>query len=205
MKMRNEQVSRDSMDDDEDAAILNNRYATDETPLLGRDSPEEPRSLYRQNVLILIAVFIFTAELAAGVYVAPSSAVMENIICRSHYPDVSPNIMAGDPRCKEHEIQGTLAMIRGWANTFECIPGIIATVPYGILSDKWGRKPVFVLSMFGIVLAQGWVMTVMYFPNVFPLWAIWFGSAFQFIGGSSSVVSAMLYTMGADVTPANER
>ncbi|OIW31379.1 MFS general substrate transporter [Coniochaeta ligniaria NRRL 30616] len=130
---------------------------------------------------------------------------MENIICRNYYPEVSDNVMAGDPRCKRDDVQGTLATIRGWAYTFDCIPGILGAVPYGIMSDKWGRKPVFVLAISGLVLSFAWINMVLYFSDIFPLWTIWFGSAFQLIGGSSSVMTAMMYTMAADVTPAAER
>lgn len=159
--MRDEVLSRDSSDDDDSSSeILRNRYATAETPLLGRDSPEEPRDLYRQNVIILMFAFIFLIGLGAGLLFAPSSAIMENIICRSRYPDVTPNVMAGDPRCKEPAVQGTLATIRGWATTLDCIPGILGAVPYGIMSDKWGRKPVLVLSLLGLVLAVGWSFVV---------------------------------------------
>lgn len=49
------------------------------------------------------------------------------------------------------------------------------------------------------------MLVPVYFSNIFPVWTIWFGSAFQLIGGSSSVMTAMLYTMGADVTPVADR
>lgn len=161
--MRDEVSGRDrsgSSDDDDDSHVFRNRYATAETPLLGRDAPDEPRNLYRQNLTILIFAFVFIGNMAYGVCLAPTTALMENIICRSHYPDVTADIMAGDPRCKEEAIQGSLAAIRGWATTFDCIPGILGAVPYGIMSDKWGRKPVFVLGVFGTVLAFGWIFLV---------------------------------------------
>lgn len=151
-------MSRDSTDEDDPG--FGNRYATAETPLLNRDSPEEPRSLYRQNVIILMFAFLFIAELGGGLWLAPSSAIMENIICRSYYPEVSRDVMAADPRCKRDDVQGALATIRGWAYTFDCIPGILGAVPYGIMSDKWGRKPVFVLGIFGLVLSCAWVLMV---------------------------------------------
>jgi hypothetical protein len=63
-------------------------------------------------------------------------------------------ILADDPACKGADVQGYLAMLRGWANTFESIPGIVGAVPYGILSDRWGRRPVMGLAVLGIVLSM---------------------------------------------------
>jgi MFS family permease len=133
------------------------------------------------------------------------SAIMENIVCRRNYDDVSDNIFANDPRCKNPDVQGTLAMLRGWSYTFDCIPGMLGALPYGILSDKWGRKPVLVLSILGTVMSTIWIYVVLYFSNTFPLWTFWFGSAFQLIGGSPMVSVAMIYTMAADVVPVKER
>jgi hypothetical protein len=62
-------------------------------------------------------------------------------------------VLSDDPICKSPDVQGYLAMLRGWSNTFECIPGIVGAVPYGILSDRWGRRPVLGLAVFGIVLS----------------------------------------------------
>lgn len=45
----------------------------------------------------------------------------------------------------------------------------------------------------------------MWLSNILPLWTIWLGSLFLFIGGSISVAVAMLYTMVADVVPVAER
>lgn len=154
--------SSSSEEDDSIPAIpSSSRYATEETsPLLGRDSPSDPRDLYRQNVIILIIVFIFLIELGQGMLVAPSSALMENIICKEYHPEVSDNFWANDPVCKQPDVQGTLALIRGWMMTFDCIPGILGSVPYGIMSDKVGRKPVLILGIGGYWLSFIWIVVV---------------------------------------------
>ncbi|KAH6854815.1 major facilitator superfamily domain-containing protein [Chaetomium sp. MPI-CAGE-AT-0009] len=138
-------------------------------------------------------------------------------------------VLVDDPACKRPDVQGYLAMLRGWANTFEALPGIIGAVPYGIMSDRWGRRPVLALGMVGCVasvaftylvceflffgrgvvgLRIGCLLTerwVVYFSNFVPLWVTWFSSAFQLIGGGTSIVVAMIYTMLADVVPSEER
>lgn len=60
-------------------------------------------------------------------------------------------VLVDDPACKQPDVQGYLAMLRGWQNTFESIVGLLLTVPFGILSDRWGRRGVMALSMAGIV------------------------------------------------------
>lgn len=40
------------------------------------------------------------------------------------------------------------------------LSGLVLTVPFGWLADKWGRKPVLVLGLLGQVLAYLWVLIV---------------------------------------------
>ncbi|KAK4119330.1 MFS general substrate transporter [Parathielavia appendiculata] len=189
-----------------------------------------PVALLRPRVIIISLVLIFLIELGIGMIIPPLNAVMESIICRRMHPEVfsppplvpelpSANvtmvgkirhfagglILADDPACKGPDVQGYLAMLRGWANTFESIPGIVGAVPYGILSDRWGRRPLMGLSLAGIVLSYVFTYAVLYFSDVVPLWVTWFSAAFQLIGGGGAIVIAMFYTTIADVVPSDER
>ncbi|KAL2175553.1 major facilitator superfamily domain-containing protein [Thermothelomyces heterothallicus CBS 202.75] len=114
-------------------------------------------------------------------------------------------ILVDDPTCKHPDVQGYLAMLRGWQNTFECFPGLVGAVPYGILSDRWGRRPVLGLGLAGIGASVAFTYIIFYFSDVVPLWTTWFSAAFQLIGGGGSIVVAMLYTAVADVVPPAER
>ncbi|AEO54581.1 hypothetical protein MYCTH_2297289 [Thermothelomyces thermophilus ATCC 42464] len=114
-------------------------------------------------------------------------------------------ILVDDPTCKHPDVQGYLAMLRGWQNTFECFPGLMGAVPYGILSDRWGRRPVLGLGLAGISASVAFTYIIFYFSDVVPLWTTWFSAAFQLIGGGGSIVVAMLYTAVADVVPPAER
>lgn len=153
--------------DDEDplnpATAIGSDHITPETPLLGLPADQKHPGVshqFRQNVLILIWVYIFVLVMSITLLTAPSTAIMENIICRSYYPDATTDIMIADARCKEAKVQGYLAMIRGWASTFECIPGILGAVPFGIMSDKAGRKPVLFLATLGLTLWVLWSILV---------------------------------------------
>jgi hypothetical protein len=136
--------------------------ASAETPLLGTPDQRSGKltDLYRQKIQLLIYAYIFIIILGNSLLVPPMNAIMENIICRNAYPEVSHNLMDGDPRCKDPKVQGTLAMIMGWGATFECIPGILGAVPFGIMSDKLGRRPVLFLSTLGLTLYVIWTCIV---------------------------------------------
>ncbi|KAK4156780.1 major facilitator superfamily domain-containing protein [Chaetomidium leptoderma] len=114
-------------------------------------------------------------------------------------------VLVDDPACKQPDVQGYLAMLRGWGMTFDCLPGIVGAVPYGILSDRWGRRPVLGLGVVGLVGSLGFNLLVFYFSDVVPLWATWLSSGFQLIGGGGTIVVAMFYTAVADVVPSAER
>ncbi len=131
------------------------------------------RALLRPRVILLSLVLIFLLELSIGVSLPPMNAIMESIICRQLHPDVfSPPapaqrrfaggglVLTDDPVCKSPDVQGYLAVLRGWQATFDCVPGIVGAVPYGVLSDRWGRRPLLGLSLGGIVASIVWVYGV---------------------------------------------
>ncbi|KAK4186417.1 major facilitator superfamily domain-containing protein [Podospora australis] len=181
---------------------------------------EGQRALIRPAVIALVFVVMFLVELGVGMSIPPMNAIMEAIICRQMHPDAfdtSPTtgttlqycagglILSDDPVCKSPDVQGYLAMLKGWTSTFECIPGILMAVPYGILSDRRGRRPVLGFTVVGMVLSQVFTFAVFYFSNIVPLWWIWLSAVFQFIGGGGNVFVAILYTLLADVVQVDQR
>ncbi|KAL1894895.1 hypothetical protein Sste5346_005582 [Sporothrix stenoceras] len=163
-----------------------------------------------EQVILVNFISIFIVELALGTANPAISSMIETIVCRQRYGDTLLISHGGsgsaiDPRCKLPDIQGRLSQLLGWQTAFECIPNILFSLPYGILADNLGRKPVMLLAWTGLGLQLGWYLTVFYFRNVFPLWALWFTALFGSVGSFESVGPAMVFTALADVTPQAER
>lgn len=94
-----------------------------------------------------------------------------------------------------------------------------------MLSDSWGRHRVLSLALFGMVLALSYVLAVgkqlvdlrgyghfsnsilwiVYFQNIFSFRLVLIYPLFCFVGGGAGVISAMWYTVIADIMPINAR
>ncbi|KAM3486724.1 hypothetical protein MY8738_000218 [Beauveria namnaoensis] len=199
----------DEVDDDDD----DGQYA-EESPLLripGQTWPSDEESssgAYSRpggslptvfKVTVAVSVIILISDVVASVPMTPRLVIFEDIICRNYYDAWGGN---GDSRlgdCKVEPVQAELAVINGWKETFDTIPGVLVSIPYGALANHIGRTNVLVLALFGSLLSECWLALVCWLPQKLPLRALWFSGVFQLIGGGGATVMAMCFTMIADM------
>lgn len=154
------------------------------TPLLpklptGSDHSTTDRNalLTRQTIAIRVSVIVILSVLLVeiGDYMlqAPLARTLEDILCRDYYSSAplsgfseAPRLSIPESHCKNDVIQGKLAMLRGWDGTLACIPGLIMSVPFGVLADKIGRKAVLFMSLIGIGLGLVWVQVICKFLDL---------------------------------------
>lgn len=106
---------------------------TDEqTPLLSTQEneagmPSPLSASMRNRAIVLCYAFIIFIEVGAYLQISPLNAVVEQRICRKYYPDIHIDSgfasSAQDARCKNAQVQGELAMLRGWQSMFDFVPG----------------------------------------------------------------------------------
>ncbi|RGP68384.1 hypothetical protein FLONG3_8157 [Fusarium longipes] len=184
------------------------QLATEQSPLLPDTSPrqDEPSKALRRRVLCMCMLALLMVEVSQFIMNPPIKKIIEDIICRQHYPDHAiKSYWIEDHRCKDSPVQKTLAMVQGWAQAFEMGVPILTQFPYGIVADKYGRRLVLFLAMLGCCLSTCWLLMVLLFPDVFSIWAILGDSVFFLIGGGGQMAVAMVYTIVADVVPVEER
>lgn len=99
-------------------------------PLLtDNDSAEATCAWSSKRLLILVAcgILVLTVDFGFFLSQAPQTAVFEQIICRNYglsshgYANVTAD--AVDP-CKSELVQGELALVGGYKDTFETLPSM---------------------------------------------------------------------------------
>jgi hypothetical protein len=78
------------------------------------------------RVVTAISLLVFALEVSSAIADAPQTQILEGIVCEKHYATSSWNNGISDERCKIEAIQTEVAMLIGWKNTFEMLPGAYA-------------------------------------------------------------------------------
>ncbi|WZH40643.1 major facilitator superfamily domain-containing protein [Fusarium acuminatum] len=95
---------------------------TEESPLLRNDTPsaDEPSKAFRRRALGMCMLALLMVEVSQFIMNPPTKKIIEDIICRQHYPDHDIRVYwLEDSRCKDSPVQKTLAMVQGWSQAFE--------------------------------------------------------------------------------------
>lgn len=118
-------------------------------------------------LLLVVLCILMIAVIDMGAFLAdpPKTRIFEANICLSYYREHDASAIGDDgsvpeQRCKIDAVQQKLAMIFGWQDTFDALPGIMLAVPFGTLADRVGRKWIFAASLLGLQLSYGWVLLI---------------------------------------------
>ncbi|THW18569.1 MFS general substrate transporter [Aureobasidium pullulans] len=181
--------------------------AREDEPLLDPNA----RSYRTRSVIILVALVIVITSVAGGLIGLPFVRLIEDAICQEHY--ASRPVEGGlfitsdvdEAHCKVDAVQSRLAYVLAIQEMLDAIAGFTFALPYGLFADRIGRTKVLALSFLGIWLAGCWAGLVVWQRNIFPIWTIWFSTAFQAIGGGPGIPMTMIYTIITDVQVEAER
>ncbi|KAJ5794581.1 MFS transporter [Penicillium paradoxum] len=164
----------------------------------------------RFSVFVLCILFLTTGDFGISLVTIPQTRLYESIACYQYYESQDPSRIGPDGSvperlCKIAPVQGEVAFIRGYEALFTAIPGVALAIPYGLLADRWGRKPVVLMSIIGILLSMAFTLAVCGLQKIFPLRLVWLAPIFTVLGGGVPVLFSMILTMIADIMPENDR
>jgi len=171
-------------------------------------------SFFRSEAFVFTILIVAILALSTGDQLqAPAQTrIIESIYCRSYYAEHDPSLIGSDGGdgvaevyCKNHVIQGQVAMLRGWQITIEAFVMLLVSVPWGYAADVYGRKPVVVILVFGLFLRAAWIQVVCWFWKTIPIKAVWAAAGFTLLGGGDAVTIAIVFTIISDVVPEARR
>ncbi|KAL5115337.1 hypothetical protein ACEQ8H_006782 [Pleosporales sp. CAS-2024a] len=175
------------------------------SPPLAKTSTKKPWVFLVVLALLLVAII----DIGAFLEEPPKTRIYEANLCVAYYRQHDQSAIGADGSvperlCKTDAVQQKLAMVFGWQDTFDALPGILLAIPFGTLADRVGRKWIFAASLLGCQLSSAWVLLICYFKTL-PLQLTWLSSAFLLIGGGPIVAVAIAMTMISDVVPPEKR
>ncbi|KAI1119891.1 major facilitator superfamily domain-containing protein [Nemania abortiva] len=195
---------------EEDAAFVYGESSVETDCLLLPASSRPPDG----PLLALFVCFLLTivVDVGGGLTAAPEVRLLENAVCRAHYRVADPCVIGLPPSayvdeslCKIDEVQVHLAYLRAWKRWCDTLPGALLSLHYGRLADRWGRKPILILGIAGVLLAYFWVLLTCYCYDTFAPEHILFSSVFLLLGGGYGVITAVLNSIIVDVTTREKR
>ena len=148
---------------EEDAPLLSPTTAESQAPT---HAPQKKKKKKPWLVLAaLIGLLIVIVDIGAFLMEPPKTRLFEANICLRYYEKNDPSKIGPDGTvdealCKVEQVQQEMAMIFGWQDMFDSIPGLLLAVPYGALADKWGRKWVFAGCLQGLQFGTAWVLLI---------------------------------------------
>ncbi|KAK2060723.1 MFS general substrate transporter [Colletotrichum caudatum] len=161
--------------------------------------PTSPRA-----VILVLALLKFALTYKLTMQSMPLMRLIEDHICHQHYR-LRPEEQIPEMRCKVDEVQRDLAWLNGWLALVGAVVNMTVAVPYGVLSDRIGRKAGMLLAYAGTLGSLLWGPFVLArFPEA-SIYLLLAGIFFFLVGGGVVVVFNNLYAMAADVSTAADR
>ncbi|KAI8630121.1 major facilitator superfamily transporter [Xylariaceae sp. FL1651] len=164
-----------------------------------------PKAHNNTTIINVLCVIIFVVSCSAGFLDLSMTRLVEDALCHEYYNVENWNLPIDEKQCKEAPIQEKLAYLLAILSSANSIAGFVAALPWGLVADKIGRKPVVALALFGLLFGGLIQLAVVYWRDVFPLTAIWASAIGPLIGGGNPVLAGVIFSMVSDATSEEQR
>jgi MFS family permease len=169
----------------------------------------------RPSIWWVIGPF-FLLALAFGGIVTPKMNLMLDLVCREYFAErlrLDPGFTlipvdfndGENEQCRIPEIQSRVAVLATWGSLITGVLSAVTSPKLGSLSDRYGRKPILILSSVGTMLGETVTIVAANFPETFPSSLLLLGYAFDGLLGSLILAMTMSNAYMTDCTTPQER
>jgi len=92
--------------------------------------------------------------------------------------------------------------VKGYLEVFDALPGLLLSIPVGLLADVVGRKFIFATNLALLACAQFWVALVAWFTSSLRL--TWFEAVCGMVFGGKITAEFLFCCIITDITPRDE-
>jgi len=176
-------------------------------PFLHAPVPEsEDKSRVHTTTTWKLYAIVFCVNLGVQILIPAQTQIYENIYCAQWYrqhpvPDLPFNGTIPESYCKIGPVQTQVSSLKGWLEVFMAVPGLLLSIPIGMLADSIGRRLIFTANALSLALMQVWVTFVTWFGGGIPLRAVWLAGGFGLFTGGTMVTEMLFVCMMTDISP----
>ncbi|KIW97548.1 uncharacterized protein Z519_01132 [Cladophialophora bantiana CBS 173.52] len=174
----------------ESAPLLNSPHDGDG----GRGKAKNHSSLFFK-----IYAVVFCVNLGFQILAPAQTQIYETIYCSQWYrrhpiDSLPPTSKIPESYCKIGPVQTQISTLKGWYEFFSAAPGLLLSIPMGMLTDAIGRRHLMILNITVLCLTQVWTTFVTWFDGRIPLRAVWLGASLNFLSGGV-IVTELLFVV----------
>lgn len=127
-------------------------------------------------------------------------------VCREHHPElVDSDGFVPEELCKSPAIQSDVAHLRGFYSALDSVMGLVLTIPYGLLVGRLGERLLVAVNIVGYLLACAWFLVVAYAWTALPISAAVLSPLFRVVGGGSTFLFSLVYSIATKHIPSDKR
>ncbi|KAF2836785.1 MFS general substrate transporter [Patellaria atrata CBS 101060] len=168
----------------------------------------------RPSIYWVVPPYII-AMLAFGGIIVPKINLILELICKQYLAEqvlqdpnmtIMPVVFGGEnPQCRIPEVQSRVSQFTLYGNLIMGILCALTSPKLGALSDRYGRKPILLLSSAGLLATEVVTIIAGKYPDQVSVDWILFGYAIDGICGSFITSMALSYAYATDCTPPANR
>ncbi|KAF2862433.1 MFS general substrate transporter [Piedraia hortae CBS 480.64] len=207
------EANHDAIEADAELRNQNEHDAQETSPLLPNGNNSEQETQWdadfahlpwykRPSVFWVLGPFFFMT-LAFGGSVTPKINLILEIVCQKYNSEqgIATPAILDDDQCRNPAVQARVSMFTLYASLIAGFLSAITSPKLGALSDRYGRKPILILTSLGTICSEVITIFAALYPQTFPLSLLLMGFAIDGLTGSFILAMAIANSYAADCTP----
>jgi hypothetical protein len=114
------------------------------------------------KIVYTCALVEFLTTLGSSICVVPSTRMIESAVCQRFYESKIP---LAEQLCKTDGVQSDMAYLMGAMSSFGFLPGLVLSIPYGILAEHVDRRLLLLVNALSNTISMLYMVAICALPS----------------------------------------